>query len=87
MAQSGLKDGISFPENTTPIPTFDHAVIIIDPVASDNNVASRISEAERKEIVAAAQEAWEAANFASAEDDHSVWKEIFGPQFRTEDAK
>ena len=87
IAQSGLKEVISFPENTGVIPAFADAVVIIDPVASDNNVASRISEAERKEIVAAAQEAWETANFASAEDDASVWKEIFGPQFRTEDAK
>jgi len=87
VAQSGLKEVISFPENTDVIPAFADAVVIIDPVASDNNVASRISEAERKEIVAAAQEAWETANFASAEDDASVWKEIFGPQFRTEDAK
>lgn len=87
VAQSGLKEVISFPENTGQIPAFTDPVVIIDPVASENNVASRISEAERKEIVAAAQEAWETANFASAEDDHSVWKEIFGPQFRTEDAK
>ena len=87
IAQSGLKELISFPENTDLIPQFDDPVVIIDPVASDNNVASRISEAERREIVAAAQKAWETANFASAEDDPSVWKEIFGPQFRTEDAK
>ena len=87
VAQSGLREVISFPENTGEIPAFTDPVVIIDPVASDNNVASRITEAERKAIVAAAQEAWETANFASAEDDHSVWKEIFGPQFRTEDAK
>lgn len=78
---------ISFPENTSPIAQFEDPVVIIDPVASANNVASRISEAERREIVAAAQEAWEVANFASVEDDNSVWKEIFGPQFRTENAK
>ncbi len=87
VAQSGLKDVISFPENTAPSLQFDDPVVIIDPVASDNNVASRVSEAERKEIVAAAEKAWETANFASAENDHSVWKEIFGPQFRTEDAQ
>ena len=87
IAQTGLKEVISFPENTGVIPAFADAVVIIDPVASDNNVTSRISEAERKDIVAAAQEAWETANFASAENDASVWKEIFGPQFRTEDAK
>lgn len=86
IAQSGLEEVITFPENVGPVPTFSHSVVIIDPVASDNNVASRISEAERKEIVAAANEAWETANFASAEDDHAVWKELFGSQFKTEDA-
>lgn len=86
IAQSGLKEVISFPENGLLIPQFSHPVVIIDPVASDNNVASRISEAERKEIVAAAQDAWETANFASAEDDDSIWKELFGSQFRTEEA-
>jgi tRNA nucleotidyltransferase (CCA-adding enzyme) len=86
IAQSGLKEVIAFPENTGPIPQFSHPVVIIDPVASANNVASRISEAERKEIVSAANEAWETANFASAEDDHAAWKELFGSQFKTEDA-
>lgn len=86
IAQSGLKEVISFPENRGPIPHFGHPVVIVDPVADDNNVAGRITEAERNEIVAAAREAWETANFASAEDDHAVWKELFGPQFKTEDA-
>lgn len=85
IAQSGLKDVISFHENALPIPAFEDPVVIIDPVSSANNVAGRITEAERKEIVAAAHDAWEAANFASAEDDHAVWKELFGPQFKTED--
>ena len=85
IAQSGLKEVISFPENTGTVPTFDHPVVIIDPVCSSNNVASRISEAERLEIVTAAGVAWEAANFASAENDCAVWKELFGPRFRTED--
>ncbi len=87
VAQSELKDVISFPENAKPIPRFDDPVTIIDPVSSANNVASRISEAERKEIVAAADQAWETANFASTEDDTSVWKEVFGSQFRTEDCQ
>jgi len=84
-AQSGLKDKISFPENTLPLGSFSDPVVIIDPVYSLNNVTSRISEAERKEIVAAAQEAWETANFASVENDNSVWKEIFGPGFKVEE--
>lgn len=85
IAQSGLKDKISFPENTLPLGSFSDPVVIIDPVYSLNNVTSRISEAERKEIVAAAQEAWETANFASVENDNSVWKEIFGPGFKVEE--
>lgn len=85
LAQSELKDEIRFPENVAPFGTFSDPVIILDPVYSQNNVASRISEAERKEIVAAAGDAWEAANFASAENDNDVWKEIFGPRFKTED--
>lgn len=85
IAQSGLKDEISFPENSAPFTTFSDPVVILDPVYSLNNVTSRISEAERKEIVAAAEAAWETANFASAENDNEVWKEIFGPRFKTED--
>jgi hypothetical protein len=85
IAQSGLKEVISFAENAEPIGTFTDAVIIIDPVCSQNNVASRISEAERLEIVDAAKEAWETANFAAAENDNDIWKEVFGPRFKTED--
>lgn len=85
IAQSRLKEQISFPENTAPFTTFSDPVVILDPVYSLNNVTSRLSEAERQEIVAAAEAAWEAANFASAENDNEVWKEIFGPRFKTED--
>lgn len=85
IAQSGLKERIQFAENTPPFGTFKDPVVIIDPVYSQNNVASRITEAERQMIVAAAQNAWEAAHFASAEDDTEVWKEIFGPRFKIEE--
>lgn len=86
IAQSGLKEKIQFPENIAPFGEFTDPVVIIDPVYSLNNVASRITEAERIDIVAAAQGAWEAAHFASAEDDNEVWKELFGPRFRIEEA-
>ena len=85
IAQSKLQEEIRFPENAAPFPTFSNPVVIRDPVNSENNVAGRITEDERKEIVAAALEAWEAAHYASSEDDNSVWKEIFGPRFKTED--
>lgn len=85
IAQSGLKTPIQFPENVAPFGTFTDPVIILDPVYSMNNVASRISETERQQIVSAALAAWETANFASTEDDLDIWKEIFGPRFRVED--
>ena len=85
IAQSGLKDAITFPENAKPVGTFTDPVVIVDPVSGQNNVAARITETERKEIVAAATEAWEAAHFASAEDDIDAWKEVFGPRFKVED--
>jgi len=85
VAQSGLKDQISFPENTKPLGSFCDPVVIIDPVYSLNNVTSRISEAERLEILAAAETTWATANFASVENDNEAWKEIFGPRFKTED--
>lgn len=85
IVQSGLKDQISFPENGWPLGTFSDPVVIIDPVSDSNNVASRLSEDERKAIVEAAEAAWETASFASAQNDNEVWKEIFGPRFKTED--
>jgi hypothetical protein len=85
IAQSELKEQISFLENAKPLGSFTDPVVIIDPVYSQNNVASRITEDERKQIVETAREAWETAHFASTEDDEAIWKEVFGPGFKTED--
>jgi hypothetical protein len=85
IAQSELKETISFKENTLPLGSFSDPVVIIDPVNSTNNVAARIEEAERAAIVQKAMESWEVAYFASAEDDLDVWKELFGPRFKVED--
>ena len=85
IAQSGLKEVITFPENGKVSPAFTDPVVILDPVCNTNNVASRISEDERLEIVAAATEAWETANFASTEDDIDIWKELFGPRFKVKE--
>lgn len=85
IAQSGLQEPISFPENADSVSTFTDPVVIVDPVCGSNNVAARITEEERLMIVEAAASAWETANFASAENDNAVWKEIFGRGFKTED--
>jgi hypothetical protein len=86
IAQSELKDKITFPENTGFIPSFSEPVVIVDPACNTNNVAARITEAERQEIVAKALESWETVNLASIDDDEDVWKEVFGPRFNVEAA-
>jgi hypothetical protein len=85
IAQSELRDVVKFPENVGVVGSFSDPVVILDPVCNTNNVGSRITEAERQQIVAAADAAWETANFASAEDDPDLWKELFGRQFKVED--
>ncbi|MCW6034463.1 CBASS oligonucleotide cyclase [Pantoea sp. JK] len=85
IAQHGLKEIISFPENKGTIPDFNDPVVIIDPVCDTNNVASRLTEAERVEIVAAAQSAWEQAHYASVTDDITQWKVLFGARFKIKD--
>lgn len=86
IVQSGLKERVDFKENrTTPAVAFKSPVVIIDPVNNGNNVASRITEAERLEIVEIASESLDTAVFASQEPGIEVWKEIFGPRFKVED--
>lgn len=85
IAQSGLEEVITFPENGNVSTTFLGPVVILDPVCNTNNVTSRISEAERLEIVEAATEAWETANFASTEDDIKIWMDLFGPRFKVKE--
>lgn len=85
IAQHGLKETISFPENQGAIPNFNDPVVIIDPVCDTNNVASRLTESERVEIVEAAQSAWETAHFASVTNDTTYWKELFGTRFKIRD--
>lgn len=85
IVESGLQDVIKFPENRT-ISEFTDPVVILDPVCDTNNVASRITDAEREEIVRIADASWETANFASVEGDIEIWKELFGRSFKVEDA-
>jgi tRNA nucleotidyltransferase (CCA-adding enzyme) len=86
IAQSELKEVIRFPENGDLVPTFKDPVVILDPVNSSNNVASRLTEAERIEIIRAANSSWEAACFASQSDgEDELWKELFGARFKVEE--
>lgn len=86
IAQSGLKHRIDFVENRkSPGVQFSDPVVIIDPVNNSNNVGSRITEDERKEIALIAKSSWESAFRASEDDDIEEWKEVFGPRFKVED--
>jgi hypothetical protein len=79
VASSGLKDEIRFPQNAAPFAAFNDPAAILEPVLSRNNVARRITEAERLEIVAAASQAWETTNFAPTDNDDDVLWETFQP--------
>ncbi|QHP79832.1 nucleotidyltransferase [Pectobacterium odoriferum] len=86
IARSKLSDRIDFPENNgKPSSSFSDPVVIIDPASPENNVASRITAEEKELITKSAEKAVEAATFASVENDDEVWKEIFGPRFKTKD--
>ena len=84
IADSDLKKAIKFAENKQPFKEFKDPVIILDPVSSENNVASRITDEERSEIVRTADKAWETASFASAKNNLEIWKELFGKGFKVE---
>ncbi len=85
VAQSGLKETVSFPENSKPLGSFSDPVKIVDPVNSQNNVAARITDAERVKIVDQTTESWETAHYASEQDNVEIWKELFGPRFKVKD--
>jgi len=85
VAQTGLAKPITFPE-LGKVASFPAApVVILDPVNRDNNVAARLTEAERKEIVAGAEKAWatiEAASWKEGKGDTlDLWKEVMGRSF------
>lgn len=86
VAQDGLRTPILFGHAGGE----DHAAIvtILDPVNVDNNVASRITETERKAIAEAATIAWETLITAHHSDTSTetfeLWREVFGSPFTTE---
>jgi len=88
IAQSDLTVPITFPE-LGKVTTFPKdPVVILDPVNKDNNVAMRLRDDERKEIVMAAKTAWEtieAASWKSTKGETlDLWKEVMGRSFTTE---
>lgn len=88
VAQSGLKEPISFPElgKVTKFPS--DPVVILDPVNIDNNVTMRLTVVERDEIASAAERAWSTIEAASWKDTKGdtldLWKEVMGRSFTVE---
>ena len=85
VAQDELKTPITFPElgSVTSFPS--DSVVILDPVNKDNNVAMRLTDDERREIVTAARTAWETIETASWKggkgETLDQWKEVMGRSF------
>jgi len=89
VAQSELLERISFPELGIVKSFPDHPVVILDPVNRENNVTMRLSHEERKEIVDAAQKAFETIETASWKDGKGstldLWREVMGRSFAIEE--
>lgn len=90
IAQSGLKERISFTGAIGSLPARESLVRIYDPTNNENNGAAWIDEAARKEIVAAAERGAEALNLAAIRrekgDTLAAWKSVLGTPFRIEEA-
>jgi len=88
VAQGGLKERISFPENGRIASWPNDPVVILDPVNATNNITRRTTDAERQEVVTKATEAWERLWTASQNNFKTetveLWKQIFGRNFRIE---
>jgi hypothetical protein len=86
IAQNELKEpilsGHSQPKAAPP------TVMILDPCNAENNVASRMTESERSEIVTTATKAWETLLMAHTAggkgETNELWRETFGSSFTTE---
>jgi tRNA nucleotidyltransferase (CCA-adding enzyme) len=89
VAQSGLKDPISFSE-AGEVTSFPSApVVILDPVNNENNVAMRLTEDERADICSTAEKAWNTlvtASFNGTKGETlDLWKEVMGRSFTVDE--
>lgn len=89
VAQTELKEPISFPENGKLNGCPSDPVVILDPVNENNNVTARLSDEEREEIVEAATATWEtlsAAQYLNGKAETiDYWREVFGRSFVIEE--
>lgn len=90
IAQSQLQSTISFRGAIRSLPSASGGVRIFDPTNNENNVTGRMSDADRKAVVARAIKALETLNYAQAiartGDTLECWKDVFGPSFKIEES-
>jgi tRNA nucleotidyltransferase (CCA-adding enzyme) len=85
--KSGLKERIAFIDNydASKLPAPKYAVEIFDPVNPQNNVASDMTDAQRKLIVSCSANALDALAYARSSttkgDALECWKELMGASF------
>lgn len=89
IAQTGLREPITFPGAIRSCPRSKTPVRIFDPTNNENNVTARITEAERIQITDRAMEALEALNLAQniqrKGETLACWKQVLGPSFTIEE--
>lgn len=84
---TGLKQRIAFTDNysASKLPAPKHTVEIFDPVNPENNVASDMTEAQRKLIVSCSANALDALAYARSSttkgDAIECWKDLMGASF------
>lgn len=85
VAQNGLCDVVTFPGAIRTVAKDQAVVRICDPTNNENNVTARMTDPERREIVAAAHAAYQAVNHAASVerkgDTLALWRGVLGPQF------
>jgi hypothetical protein len=78
-----LPAGVAFDKSDAS--KFTHPVVIVDPANDDNNVAARIEQSERDELIQAARTAYETITWAQElpgkGETVAAWKEILGEGF------
>lgn len=89
IAQTEMRQPITFPENGKPSEIPNDRVVALDPVNDHNNVASRLTTADCNEIIQKATAAWEAITSARNNnfkgETTEFWKGIFGRTFAIEE--
>jgi hypothetical protein len=86
VAQTKLQEPITSAHVKPTLPA--DPVVILDPINPQNNIAARMSHADREAVVTTATTAWEtlltARHNSYKGETHALWREVFGSSFTVE---